>query len=109
MIPQEQPIPLLALCDAATKAAHEGQPVWGAGRDEYNARLSPEVVRAVYEALRDAWPFPTWPAPEDGCCTTDEDRIAQQQWGERFNAMDERVKRAIALLDGHNLNTEKKP
>ena len=58
-----------------------GQPIWGSGLDAYHARLSPEVVRAVYEALQHVKP-------------------TVRLYGGTYstNILDN----ALALLDGHN-------
>lgn len=93
-----QPTPILALCDAATKEEgklrayfiHESQAT-------LYERLSPEVVRAVYEALVEA---------RDGQQAL---LVTHGLVGdEETDRLDKLFTDALALLDGHNLNTEKK-
>jgi hypothetical protein len=106
------PTPLLDLCDAATKGpwrqgdytraaifaenntraiiiAHIGNENWQNDL-QLIARLSPDVVRAVYEALRDSRIYIRCEFGEDDWRLTT-------------------ITNALAALDGHNLNTEKKP
>lgn len=95
--PQEQPITLLSLCAASTKESDNRKHafitqqtvgiIMTPAQAKLHDRCTPEVVRAVYEALQNILLVAPY---------------------HEMHGIAEDARNALAILDGHNLNTEKK-
>lgn len=102
--PVERQEPLLAI--AHSYLAEEADKIEGLiegmpseTQESYRSSSKPHAaLRAVEELaalLREAWEFPEYPGPGEGLVSTSEDYIEQDAWRERWEEMDERVRRAL--------------
>lgn len=58
-----------------------------------------KLVEILAGLLKERHDFPDYPGPEEGLVSTEDDHAEQDEWRKEYDALDDRIRRALSLTE----------